>query len=59
MGRLNEWLGRKNLDEIDYDDYERDRLDDTPTQVMTDEEMRYYWYIRLSNLTGGKKPTME
>ena len=51
MGRIE--------DDIEYDDYEKDRLEDTPTQVMSDEELRYYWYIRWSNRHGGKKPAAE
>jgi len=51
MGRID--------DEIEYDDYELDRLSETPTDIMNDDEMRYYWYIRISNLYGGKKPAAE
>ena len=51
MGRID--------DEIEYDEYELDRLNETPSEVMNDEEMRYYWYIQISNLYGGRKPAAE
>ena len=48
-------------DEIDdiFDDYENDYYDSLSVEPMTDEEMRYYWYIRWSNRHGGKKPAAE
>jgi len=43
----------------DLDEYEKDKLSDDPTDIMNDEAMRFYWYIRWSNRHGGKKPAAE
>lgn len=42
-----------------FDEYEKDYYDTLSVEPMNDEEMRYYWYIRISNLYGGKKPPAE
>jgi len=53
MGRIED-----EIEEI-FDEYEKGCFDTLSVGPMSDEEMRYYWYIRISNLYGGKKPAAE
>ena len=46
-------------DEIEYDDYELDKLEPTPIDELLDAEWRFYCYRVWSNECGGKKPAAE